>query len=193
MPAQTGFAVGRSTGLRCAQAVAPGRLGRHPLCAGDDRKRALEWYQRKAESSLASRGVSGPFEIIVANSIHRRRAQACGRDAAHVIDCQSGTRVKSGELGSGPCRGFVAEATARAPSAPLGVEGSDRFRRPHGPRYTGCAAPVSMRHRMPLAHAGGTTAAAVAKRSAGVSGDSARRMALACSSTPRLCLTFAPK
>ena len=74
----------------------------------------------------------------------------------------------SGELGSGPCRGFVAEATARAPSAPLGVEGSDRFRRPHGPRHTGCGAPVSMRYQMPLTHAGGMTAAAVASRTVGV-------------------------
>ena len=118
---------------------------------------ALEWYERKAELSLASCGVSDPFEIIMRNSIHRRRAQACGRDSEHVIACQSGTRVKSGEVGSGPCRGFVAEATARAPSAPLGVEGSGHYRWPHGTGCTGCGAPVSMRYQMPLEDAGGMT------------------------------------
>ena len=50
-----------------------------------------------------------------------------------------------------------------------------------------------MRYRMPLAHAGGMTGAAVALRSAGKSGDSARRMAPVCSLAPPLRLTFAPK
>ena len=37
-------------------------------------ERVLEWYERKAGLSLASRGVSGSFEIIVRKSIQRRRA-----------------------------------------------------------------------------------------------------------------------